>query len=271
MTGRWRLALTLALVRAFLPSGPAFAATPAEIRASNRDALVYLEFKGTDANGVERTAEATGFLVSPDGLVLTARHSVEDAQGRPSFDGDAYTIRGAIGSREEDLRRLELVEKSGADAMLLRFRGDKTDYKPVKVCSGVAVEVGERLATLGFPKAQDLSIIDGLLSSKAAALWQTSVPFTYGYSGGPVFAEDDGQLVGLVQGGIAQAQSVNFFTPIHRATSLLQNGGASVPPCRALPPQPVAGSPAAAPAVNASGGGIAIGGDVSNSEVTVGR
>jgi hypothetical protein len=262
----WRVLAILLLLPVL---SVAHAATPAEIMAANRGAVVYLEFQGTDAAGVPLVAAATGFLVSADGLVLTARHSVEDQQGKPKFFEDSYTIRGALGSREEDLRRLEVVEKGQADVLLLRFRGNRTDYPVVKVCSGVTAELGDRLVTLGFPKEQDLSIIDGLLSNKSQNEWQTSVPFTYGYSGGPVFAEDDGQLVGLVQGGIQQAASISFFTPIHRATSILQNGGVDVPRCGEIA---AGGGTTAAPqagGVSANNGSIAIGGNNTGSKVTI--
>ena len=148
--------------------------------------------------------------------------------------------------------------------MLLRFRGSRTDYKPVALCTGVAAEVGERLVTLGFPKEQDLSIIDGLLSNKAqnALADERAVHLRLqrraGVRGGRRAAAGPGP------GRDRADESVNFFTPIHRATSLLQDGGIKdVPRCGA-PTQGNASSSGSAPStgVNASGGSIAVGGKV---------
>jgi hypothetical protein len=45
-----------------------------EIVRTNKEAVVFIKVSASDANGVPKEAEATGFLVSAEGHVITARH-----------------------------------------------------------------------------------------------------------------------------------------------------------------------------------------------------
>jgi S1-C subfamily serine protease len=94
---------------------------------------------------------------------------------------------------------------------------------PVK---GVAkfgdVKVGERVYSIGNPKGIAFTIAEGLVSGKRAAADLShglhsdfilfSAPISHGSSGGALF-NANGQLVGISQGFIEDAQNVNLAIP----------------------------------------------------------
>jgi S1-C subfamily serine protease len=206
------------------------AATLAEIQNSNQNSVVYLEINGGGKNGSPFAIDATGFLVSDTGEILTANHIFKTPEGQ---DLNPISIRGWPGTRFEGRREIEILDTApNLDLALLRFKGNKTDYKPVRICPNLQSAVGDKLAAIGFPRGSELSMIDGILSNKASIKgWhQTNVDFIQGYSGGPVFETEIGAVIGIVMGGTPEVAGRNFYLPINRANNLL-NQLASRPPC----------------------------------------
>jgi S1-C subfamily serine protease len=222
------------------PSTPPVSAkevmTAREIAEANKEAVVFLQITGTDSNGVAKEATATGFLVSNTGHVITAKHIVNDDQRGALFD--QYQITGAVGSPYEPLRAMEVRARDpDADVMLLKFQGSRMDYKTVDMCTtGVSVDVGADLVTLGFPINSDLSVTRGVLSNKdgPGGLWQTDDVFNRGFSGAPVFTVE-GRLVGVVRGikfdHVTGVASYGVVTPIDEASYVLSKLPESVKQC----------------------------------------
>lgn len=75
------------------------------------------------------------------------------------------------------------------------------------------VKVGERVFTIGAPRGLELSLAEGIVSSKRVAddgrLIQTSAPISRGSSGGGLF-DAQGHLVGITTFMIKDAQNINF-------------------------------------------------------------
>jgi S1-C subfamily serine protease len=103
---------------------------------------------------------------------------------------------------------------------------------------------GDHLLALGFPLDSDLSVSAGVLSNEFAegGLWQIAIPLNYGNSGGPV-VDERGVVIGMVRGGVSQAEEINFMRPINLLTPILNaagliypaypTGGKSAPPLAA--------------------------------------
>lgn len=201
----------------------AFGMTPVEIRNDNKDSVVFIRVSGAGPNGVPYEKEASGFLVSTTGEILTAHHIFTDRTGQYL---DQLKIIGWPGTRNDGrFRDIEIIDTAPSlDLALLRFKGNSVDYKTVQICPSTQLVDGDPLLAIGFPKDSELSIIDGLLSSKAAAKgwYQTNVDFIEGYSGAPVFERTGGSAVGIVMGGTADVAGRNFFLPIFRANGLLR-------------------------------------------------
>lgn len=194
----------------------------ADIREQSKNSVVYITVSGAGKNGVPYQIDATGFLVSGAGEIITANHIFNDENGQAL---SPIKIAGWYGTRFDGrFRDIEVFDTAPSlDLALLRFKGNYTDYKPVRICPDRIVKPGDALIALGFPKGDDLNVINGILSSENAQRgWnQTNVDFIMGYSGGPVFETKTGSVVGIVMGGTPQAPGRNFYLPINRANGLL--------------------------------------------------
>lgn len=198
------------------------AASPTEIRDRNKDSTVYIQVSGAGKDGVPYEVDATGFMVSATGEMITASHIFNDPSGHLL---NPIKIIGWPGSRYDGRRReIEVLDTApNLDLSLLRFKGNNTDYKPIQICPSHAMKIGEALIGVGFPKDSELSVINGILSNLSGQRgWaQTNVDFIQGYSGGPVFEADTGSVVGIVMGGTPEVAGRNFYLPINRANGLL--------------------------------------------------
>jgi len=180
----------------------------------------------TSTGGVVALPHGTGFIVSADGHVLTARHLLDPQiqQGQPATQIDSYDVKGAVGSISASPLKLEIVDQlPNVDLLLLKLPDMGQPWLPVPVCRSAAMSVGMRLVHVGFPLNLDAGLVSGDLSSKngPAGMWQTSLSLNYGNSGGPVF-NTDGFVVGVVYGGYGySAPGINFFRPIQYASALL--------------------------------------------------
>lgn len=98
-----------------------------------------------------------------------------------------------------------------ADRCILRVSGQLRHW--VKVRPYADVKVGERVYTVGAPRGLELSLADGMISSKRTAdsgrYFQTSAPISKGSSGGGLF-DAQGNLVGITTFMLKDSQNLNF-------------------------------------------------------------
>lgn len=83
----------------------------------------------------------------------------------------------------------------------------------VRVRPYADVKVGERVFTIGTPRGLELTLAEGIISSKRVKegerLLQTSAPISRGSSGGGLF-DAQGNLIGITTFMIRDAQNINF-------------------------------------------------------------
>lgn len=140
----------------------------------------------------------TGFVVKPDGVLLTASHILQDAQTITVTCPD-QAPQSAIPektSRIDDLAVIQ-IPLSGLPYLSLAEAG--------------SLRVGDPVFTIGFPVADllgpDPKFTDGSVSALSgrggeATLMQVTVPIQPGNSGGPVLTYD-GEVVGVVTSSAA--------------------------------------------------------------------
>jgi S1-C subfamily serine protease len=184
---------------------------------------------------IRETAEAkvshgTGFIITPNGYVLTAYHVV-------AADPAIYKvnwIKGAIGSLRGEGRELEVVDKiAERDVALLKFSDDSRPFTPVPLGSPWNTPVGRGLCGLSFsnPLNLDYHPSPGALSQRNGPnnLWVTNMPSNAGESGGPVFDATTSKVVAMKFGTINRASvpvtpdGVNYLTPINLARTLVED------------------------------------------------
>ncbi|MFT3734534.1 MAG: serine protease [Rhodocyclaceae bacterium] len=130
--------------------------------------------------------------------------------------------------------KLELIDLE-RDLCMVSVADASFDAPVVKRAGVKQLSVGQRVVTLGNPRALEMTLADGLLSrlqygddDKIEAI-QTSAPFSPGSSGGGLF-DFEGRLIGITQ-RIAvgnNAQNLNFALPVEWLDDLSERSKAQL-------------------------------------------
>jgi serine protease Do len=155
--------------------------------------------------------EGSGFIISPDGTILTNAHVVADAQ--------TVTVK-LTDRREFDAKVLGVDQKT--DVAVLKIAAK--DLPVVHLAGADNVQVGEWVVAIGAPFGFDNSVTAGIVSAKGRTLpdgsyvpfLQTDVAINPGNSGGPLF-NLDGDVIGInsqIYSRSGGYEGVSFAIPI---------------------------------------------------------
>ena len=139
----------------------------------------------------ETKSLGSGFVISPDGYVITNHHVVKDA--------DEIVVR--LQDRRELVAKVVGSDKR-SDIALLKL--DAQDLPVARIGSAEKLKVGEWVLAIGSPFGFDHSVTAGIVSAKGRSLpsdnyvpfIQTDVAINPGNSGGPLF-NLEGEVVGV--------------------------------------------------------------------------
>ena len=170
-----------------------------------------------------RQGIGSGFIVSPDGYVLTNAHVVAGEDGDASLSEVTVTL---IDKREFKATVVGIDRRT--DVALLKL--DAKGLPAVKIGNADSARVGEWVVAMGSPFGFDNTVTAGIISAKARRLpdetyvpfIQTDVAINPGNSGGPLF-----NLAGEVIGINSQIYSrsggfmgISFAIPIDVAMNI---------------------------------------------------
>jgi len=164
------------------------------------------------------TATGSGFLLGPDGYVVSNHHVVKDGQSIQVRLADGRVFDAELVGSDPD-----------TDLALLRVV-DGTDLPSVVLGDSDRLEVGDWVVAIGNPFGLDRSVSHGLISAKERVLGvgplddfiQTDALINPGNSGGPLF-NMRGEVVGVNSAVISNAQGIGFAVPINMVKDLLPN------------------------------------------------
>ncbi|MDR3367873.1 DegQ family serine endoprotease [Rhodoferax sp.] len=170
---------------------------------------------GPDASPTPTRAEGSGFIISPDGLIMTNAHVVRDA---------TEVIVKLTDRREFTAKVLGSDPKT--DVAVLKI--DAKNLPTVPLGSTKDLKVGEWVLAIGSPFGFENSVTAGVVSAKGRSLpddgfvpfIQTDVAVNPGNSGGPLF-NTRGEVVGINSQIYSQSggyQGLSFAIPIELAT-----------------------------------------------------
>jgi serine protease Do len=170
------------------------------------------------AAGRVPTATGSGFLLGPEGYVVSNHHVVKDAQWIQVRLADGRVFDSELVGSDPD-----------TDLALLRVL-DGTDLPSVVLGDSDRLEVGDWVVAIGNPFGLDRSVSHGLISAKERVLGvgplddfiQTDALINPGNSGGPLF-NMRGEVVGVNSAVISNAQGIGFAVPINMVKDLLPN------------------------------------------------
>lgn len=182
----------------------------ARLAAHASDAVVRID---VEAPGGSR--QGSGFIVSPDGRVVTNYHVVRNAQ--------SLEIKLASGDVYE--RAAVLAVDKRRDIAVLQVPG--FDLASLPLGNSDSVRVGTDVVAIGSPLGLDNTVATGIVSGRRQepegyGLLQISVPSSRGSSGGPVLTRD-GTVVGVAVSRMQGGENLNFAVPINYARGLLSH------------------------------------------------
>jgi len=168
------------------------------------------------------TWTGTGFVISPDGYLLTCAHVVKDA-GK---------IRVTLGAKSWEAAVLAVDDAHDLALLQLPTKG----LTALPLANSNAIELGQEARAFGFPLSdylgEDLKVtrgtIAGISMRDAQKIFQIDAAVNPGNSGGPLVNEN-GEVIGVVNAKLPSAlvTAVGFVVPINYAKPLLQ--GEKVP------------------------------------------
>jgi serine protease Do len=186
--------------------------------------VVNISATGGTARGAARLSSGSGFLLTPEGLVVTNNHVV---------------ARGAVAASEIVVRlsdgrefQAEVVGRDAStDVALLRLLGpDMRGLPAVYLGDSDKLEVGDWVVAIGNPFGLDHSVSHGMISAKERVIGvgpfddfiQTDALINPGNSGGPLF-NMRGEVVGVNTAIISEGQGIGFAVPSNMVKDLLPN------------------------------------------------
>ena len=179
----------------------------------------------------------TGFVIRPDGIVVTNFHVVERAQRitviTPPPDATRYTARVIGGDQNADLAVLKIQAKG---------------VQTVPLGNSGRLELGERVVALGYALALPggPTVTSGIVSALGRTIQaqdpncdtckngvrtytgvvQTDAAINPGNSGGPL-VNLAGQVVGINTAGANQAENIGFAIATNEARSIIDEAAAN--------------------------------------------
>ena len=169
--------------------------------------VVPFPFGAPESRFLEQRGLGSGFIVEPNGLILTNNHVVQGATQVLVTLSDGRKFPARVVGRDPvvDLAVLK-IEAGGLP--VLPFAND------------AAVKVGQWVLAVGSPLGLDKTVTKGIVSAlhrrvainESVQFIQTDAPINPGNSGGPLI-DMAGRVIGVNTAIAAQAQGIGFAIP----------------------------------------------------------
>ena len=180
----------------------------------------------SDAAGEPQRGIGSGFIISPDGYVLTAAHVVDDAE---SFTVTLLDARGW----PEEVQATLVGSDPQTDCALLKL---KTDRRLPSLTLGSAkdIDIADWVVVIGSPYGLERSVSVGVVSAKGRTdiipgartsfveFIQTDAAINPGNSGGPMLSLD-GKVVGIANAVNTTGQGIGFAIPVDIARAVVDD------------------------------------------------
>lgn len=173
----------------------------------------------------------SGFIISPDGAILTNRHVIEDPQAN-------YVVVLQNGRK---LKPRILARDPIHDIAILKINPAETLEKTlpaIKLGDSMDIELGEDVIAIGnalglFKNTVSTGVVSGLSreiqaqsdisqeKTKLRGLIQTDAAINPGNSGGPLI-NLDGEAIGINAAMVFGAENIGFALPINNAKKALE-------------------------------------------------
>lgn len=177
-----------------------------------------LRQKGTEKREI---GGGTGFIVSPEGLLLTNKHVVQDNEADYTvFTNDGKKFAAKI-----------LAKDPVQDLAILKIEKGQNNFPVARLGDSDRIQIGQTVIAIGnalgeFRNTVSVGVISGLGRSITASgggtvetlddIIQTDAAINKGNSGGPLL-NLKGEVIGINTAIAEGAQSIGFAIPINKA------------------------------------------------------
>lgn len=179
----------------------------------------------------EKVGSGSGFIISPDGLILTNKHVVYDESAEYSVvtsEGKVYRAKVLAKDPFQDLAIVKIERER-----TINQEGDfqEKDFPYLKLGDSDKIQIGQIVIAIGNPLGQfqntvSVGVISGLGRSITASgggltetiedVIQTDAAINKGNSGGPLL-NLKGEVIGINTAMVEGAQNLGFAVPINKA------------------------------------------------------
>ena len=164
-----------------------------------------------------RQAQGSGFIISPDGYIVTNNHVVEKATEVKVVLADKKEYRAKVIGRDKK-----------TDIALLKVEVEGS-LPTVQLGDSDALRVGDWVLAIGNPFGFGHTVTAGIVSAKVRTIGagpyddfiQTDASINPGNSGGPLF-NLRGEVIGINTAIVATGQGIGFAIPMNMARRLIE-------------------------------------------------
>ena len=162
-----------------------------------------------------RPQSGSGFVIEPDGLILTNYHVVRSAERIVVKFSDGRNLVAHPMGVDPD-----------TDIALIKMEG--TNFLVAPLGNSDSLRVGEWVCAIGNPLAYEHTVTVGVVSYLGRKLFdrsldnyiQTDAAINFGSSGGPLI-NGSGEVVGINAAISQRASNIGFAVPINEASAIL--------------------------------------------------
>ncbi len=163
-----------------------------------------------------RRGAGSGFIIDPDGSILTNHHVIERAERIMVKLSDGRTLRARVIGADPD-----------TDVALIKVDGER-NLPVAPIGDSSSLRMGEWVCAIGNPLGYEHSVTVGVVSFLGRKLFdasldnyiQTDAAINFGNSGGPLL-NARGEVIGINSAISSRASSIGFAVPINGAVAIL--------------------------------------------------
>jgi len=178
---------------------------------------------GHDETGT-MVGQGSGFVVGPDGVVVTNVHVLESASSAvvKFANGSIYEISGIT------------AIDCAADLAVVNLKSNNIQFPTLKLTSRLQIPIGTRVFNIGNPLTAAIgevstegTVSDGIISGhrvrtdSGIKVLQVTTPISSGNSGGPLLT-NEGEVIGVMTFSVDDGQNLNFAVNVEHLKPLLK-------------------------------------------------
>ena len=162
-----------------------------------------------------RSGSGSGFIVHPEGLVITARHVVNNEEG---YSLRHVKVRMSSNKDPEELLDAVVFRSHRQLDYALLWLQPEGGYPTMKIGNPAALRHAQTVYAVGSPAGMTNTVSRGIVSNPLALFTQieciqTDAAVDHGNSGGPLITEN-GEAIGINVWGLGKFDALKFAVPV---------------------------------------------------------